>query len=761
MILGNRSLLVLCLVSCLGGVVQSAEVITRKGWDFDRQGFCELPAKVDEARKANKGIPLRGWVEYDITIPKAGWYELWLGGCPPGWPRDLLVDGKVVTRVQSSETADQVNPVPKEGVQFKELNLYLEEGKHVLRIQRYAPPGALPTVSELRPADGAFDGSLRADVTQSRIVKPGNEVEVKVWGGATAALALKLSWRNEASEELVPAGGVEFPASEKLEEKTVKLTAPPAGFYSLVAEVGDKTLRPADLKAGYFLSLDESKPGPAPGKELQFAGIFRDNVILQRQKPLPVWGWGAPGENVKVTLNGQTETATANADGRWQVTFKPMESPETLELVAQGQTKTVRCGNVRLGEVWLLSGQSNMGGPLLSSTGGKELAEKANSPDVRLALVGGSNGGRLDPVSWQPAVSNGDPEVLKKWIAIHFAFGTALNSELNVPVGLVGANRGGTYLSTWASQETHEKEPTLKKMLEAYRAEDRDRLQEKIYLNKLAADFAKWRKDKSGPAPVLGPLPAPRNYPALNYDTLIHPLAPFAIRGVLWHQGESDSAMAEAYRSRLPALIQNWRDLWQEPELPFIFAQIAYGSGNRYQGQPGDFTGAELKEAQTRSLSVPHTAMIVTDDLMKPGDDVHYPNKLPVGERFARAALATVYGKGGEYSGPIFKSQKIEGDKIRLTFDHAKGGLKAREGALEGFAVAGEDRKWVWAEASIDGETVLVGSKDVPHPVAVRYSWAESPCGGNLVNQAGWPAAVFRTDDWPMVTAGLFYDQRN
>ena len=188
--------------------------------------------------------------------------------------------------------------------------------------------------------------------------------------------------------------------------------------------------------------------------------------------------------------------------------------------------------------------------------------------------------------------------------------------------------------------------------------------------------------------------------------------------------------------------------------MPFHFVQIAYSKGEKYVGEPGDEPGSELKEAQTLALSVPHTAMAVTDDLMKPGNDIHYPDKLPVGHRLALTALATVYNRQVEYSGPVYKSLKVEDGAIRLFFKHAEG-LAVKGEALNAFAIAGEDRKWVWADAKIDGETVLVRSPKVPNPVAVRYSWAPSPRGGNLVNQAGLPCPVFRTDDWPMVTAGF------
>lgn len=760
---------------CASAFAHASDAIVRDGWSYDREDFRELPDKVDEVRKAGKGISLRGGVEYDFEVPKTGWYSLWLGGSPAGWPRDISIDGKTVTRLEVSAPDDEVKPMPRQGVQYKEANIYLTRGKHVLRIQRLGAPGALPTVWELRPSAGLPGDTLRATVEGSRIGAPGDTVEVKFQGGDAKSVVYELLWRNEATGETLPAGSVGFPEASQPVEKSASLMFPAAGLYTLVAKADGEWLRTSDLKAGYFLSAPVvAAPKGGNGTDLQFAGIFRDGVILQRQKPLPVWGWAKPGQQVTVSLAGQTEKTRADALGRWLMTFQPVEAGSLGDLKVAADGHEVVCHDVLAGEVWLLSGQSNMGGPLLSSIGGPELAKKADFPDVRLAQLYGTkdNSGdwRLNPAPWMAAVANGNPKNLSKWNAIHFAFGTELNAALKVPVGVISGNRGGTFLTTWASTDVHQKNPSLKAVLDAFLKDDAERVPEKVYLNKLAGDLAKWKKESekaategkpAPPMPTLAREVALSNYPALNYDSLIKPLAPFAIRGVLWYQGESDSNMAAEYRKRFPALIQDWRDLWKNPEMPFLFVQIAYGSGNKYQGEPGDNPGAELKEAQMLAMSVPHTAMVVTNDLMKPGNDVHYPDKLPVGHRLAQAALATVYGRDdAHFSGPIYKRQAIEDGSIRLFFDQSKG-LAAKDGSLGGFAIAGEDRKWVWADAKIDGETVVVSSPKVPKPVAVRYSWAESPSGGNLVNEWGLPSPVFRTDDWPMVSDGVMWDQKN
>lgn len=400
-----------------------------------------------------------------------------------------------------------------------------------------------------------------------------------------------------------------------------------------------------------------------------------------------------------------------------------------------------------------------MGGSLNTSTGGAELARAANYPDIRMAMVYGSKTEeQLGSATWISAVSHGDIKNMEKWIAIHFAFGADLREKLGVPIGLVSASRGGTCISTWAGLGTHRAEPAFAPLLANYEEGLAENLPEILHLENIAGYLDAWKmKGRPDPKPRLG---APRfnnNAPAFCHRELIQPLAPFAIRGVLWYQGEADGNAAAAYRARFPAMIRDWRALWADPKLPFIYAQISYSGGKPTTAAPGDTGQGEVREAQTLALSVPHTAMIATIDLMTPTDDVHYKNKLPVGHRFASAALSSVHGfKNIEASGPHYKSMRIENNAIRLSFDHAAGLKTNNNAAPGGFAIAGDDKKWEWADARIDGDTIVVSSEKIPKPVAVRHGWSAYPCGTNVINAAGLPLPTFRTDDWPMLTAGKF-----
>ena len=774
----KKFLLPVCylMMSCAALRAQET-VITRDGWNYDRQGFVALASEVEEVKKAGKGIKLNGWLEYDVEIPKSGWYELWLGGTPPEWPRDVFVDGQTVTRLQFSQGDDKLSPVPKEGIQFKEVNLYLTAGKHVIKLQRLGFPGVLPSVWELREAAPVPDSSIRAWASGSRIVEPGQSVEMVFLGGASEPLEYELFLVNEMTDQELPIGTLAYPSTKEPIEKKLEVPLKEAGLYTLKAKSQGRWLRPSDLKAGYLLAGTKAANEASREKDLSFqvAGIFSNGAVLQQEKPLPVWGWATPGSAVIVQLGEQERKATADSDGKWQVVFDPIKAGgpafDLVATAADGKKITIK--DLLAGEVWLLSGQSNMGGPMTSAPGAKELALAKDFPDVRYVDVydrtTADGKKRLSNITWVPAIFQGDEKRLSRWRAIHYAFGTDLHKALNIPIGLVAANRGGTFISSWTSRETHEKVPSFRDTLEQSQREAQERLPELIHLGKSAESIKKWRtatakaqeEGKEPPKPpVLSADFGNNNSPAFNYEALIETLAPFAIRGVLWYQGESDSGMAEAYRERFPAMIANWRSLWKEPDLPFYFVQIAYGKGDACVTPPGDFTGAELKEVQLQTLSVPHTGMAVTDDLMKPGDDVHYPDKLPVGHRLALIALAKTYDRPVAYSGPIYTRQKIEGNKIRLFFDNAEG-LQVKGSQLNAFAIAGEDRKWHWAEAVIDGNTVVVSSPEVSAPVAVRYSWAESPRGGVLINKEGLPTPVFRTDDWPMITKGITTQQKN
>ena len=744
-------------------------VIRREGWSYDRAEFTNSPDEVAAARKDPNKIPLSGWIEFNVEVPVSGWHELWLGGMPFGWTRDLIVDGQVIYRQGVSGSEDCLEPAPHDGIQFKDTNLYLAAGRHVLRFNRQNFSGSLPAVFELRavPSDDAA-GSVRVNVEGTRILAPDEKITLLVTAGSTRPVSYELALGSQIDGTLIPAASVSFPAVPAGSPPVVKRVEVPfssTGLYTLMASVNGKPLRPSEFKTGLFLVVQDvaryrSAQKPAAHAEFEFAALFRNGVVLQREKTLPVWGWARPGERVSVTLGNRSAKAVATADGRWQVVFDPLPAGGPLELGAVNASGArLLCKDVLVGEVWLLSGQSNMGGPLLTSLGGRELAEKANQPEVRLAAIyedGVTPDGtaRLQPAFWNSAVSGGNAQVLQKWNAIHFAFGTELHAALNVPVGLLTNNRGGTYISSWTSRAAHGREPTLQPLLEAAEISRREYLPELPMLEKAVRQVSLWNKNGRKGEALAGIAPEPmRNGPALLYESLVAPLAPFAIRGVLWYQGESDSREAEAYRSRFPAFIRDWRATWGDESLPVIFAQIATSNGQPHQGPPVDSPQGELREAQARALALPRTAMIVTMDLPLPGDDVHYHDKLPVGHRFALAALANVYGQKIESSGPMYRAMKIEGSAIRLTFDHA-GGLHAKGGNPGGFALAGADRKWVWADAKIDGDTVVVSSPQIAQPVAVRYGWTATPCGANLYNAADLPSPCFRTDDWPLTTAG-------
>jgi sialate O-acetylesterase len=766
------------------------------GWDYDRAEFFEPAEKIAAARVARREIRLTGWIEFDVTVAETGWHGLFLGGVPAEWARDLFVDGKLIHRLAAA--AADVLPGTSAGrpdqLHFKEASLHLAAGRHTLRFQRLREKGALPTVWELRPAPPREPAAaIHAGIIGPRIVEPGESVTLRVTAGGSGLPAVyEFRLRDEltGAESAAPAAALATGAGPAPVVRDLPVVLAGAGLYTLTARVvpgepvpGGPTPPaapppaapappppppPAAFKPGAVLAAAgaaRSRPAaPAPAPE-DFAAApllaqpFCGGAVLQREKPLPVWGWARPGETVTVTLAGRTATATAAApDGRWQVTFEPLPAggPHTLAATAAPSGKTAVAKDVFAGEVWLLSGQSNMGGALAGSTGGAALAGAASLPAVRIAHIHGAARGRLGNVYWQPAVSGGDPRKMEKWPAIHYAFGARLHEKLGVPVGLLSASRGGTAISTWTSLAAHRAEPSFAPLLAHYEAALADGLFEILHIETLAGKIASWKKNgAAGPPPAL---PAPRfdfNAPGFFHRELIEPLAPFAIRGVLWYQGEADGGAAAAYRARFPAMIRDWRALWGDPALPFIYAQISHGSGRPSGAPPGDSDQAELREAQTLALSVPGTAMIVTHDLIRPDDDVHYKDKLPVGRRFALAALSSVYGdKTVEAGGPVYRGMEIAEGAVRLSFDRAAG-LRTKDGAAPGgFAIAGADKKWVWAGARIDGGTVVVSSPAVPKPVAVRYGWSAQPCGANLVNGAGLPAPTFRTDDWPLLSEG-------
>ncbi len=484
--------------------------------------------------------------------------------------------------------------------------------------------------------------------------------------------------------------------------------------------------------------------------EVKPSALFSDNAVLQQDADVPVWGTGRDGEAVTVTFGEHSARATTK-DGRWRVTFTGLKPGVPQDLVIKGDN-TVVARNVVVGEVWLCSGQSNMARTVVPPDSvqprrpyWEESAAAANYPLIRHFRTGG---GALDEPAaevtgkWEICT----PETVRGFTAVGYFFAKDLHTARGVPVGVINSSVGATGAASWVSRETLLSQPSLKgnldrqeknkadypAVLAKYQADEPRLLAE--YTEAAAKAKAEGKPEPRKPSPPRNPF-TDAYRPAGYYNSKIFPLAPYAIRGVLWYQGESNSGHAAEYRVLFRGLIDGWRALWQQPAMPFLFVQLP-----EYKGTPPD-----IREAQLRTWTeTPNTGMVVTIDCGDAGD-IHPPDKRPVGARLALMARAQVYGEQVVGSGPLFEAMSSEGSKAVLTFKHTGGGLVAKGVALQGFTVAGADKKFVPAHAEITGDTVVVFSPGVAEPKAVRYGWDNVPAP-SLYNKEGLPASPFRTD---------------
>ena len=416
--------------------------------------------------------------------------------------------------------------------------------------------------------------------------------------------------------------------------------------------------------------------------------VFDDNMVLQRELPVAVFGQADPGEAVTVSFAGASKSTKAGDDGAWLVHLDPMSaSAEGRTLTVTG-TNTLTFKDVVVGEVWVGSGQSNMRWSVARTQAGKEAMSGGSNPDIRLYMIPypketkQKGFKKADFWSWEIS----DQATISKFSAVQYYFGVKLQKELGVPVGLICAARGSSSIGGW----------------------------------QVGGRF---------------------------YDFMIKPMQPFTVRGVIWYQGESDvqRGTVDTYEAEFQRLITDWRDAWQSPEMPFYFVQIAPWSGSKY---PADDL-PKLWEAQVAALKLPNTGMAVVSDTVSTDtlSNIHPYTKVPAGERLALWALAKDHGKDVVYSGPLFKSAAVEGTSIRVSFAHAKG-LRASDGKdLTEFRIAGADEKFVTAQAVIDGDTLDVSSPDVAAPKYVQFGWHNTALP-NLVNAAGLPASPFQSKDW-------------
>jgi len=500
---------------------------------------------------------------------------------------------------------------------------------------------------------------------------------------------------------------------------------------------------------------------PARAAELQLSPIFSDHMVLQCEKPVPVWGIANPGEKIEVVFGSQNKTTVADRDGVWMVKLEPMRSnPQPRELKIQGAEKnrTVVIEDVLLGEVWLCAGQSNMEWCLCKDTDGwRSEVAAANYPDIRMFTTEDIAYPGQKPYAkftWSSGIAtNGD---LKWFSAVAWYFGKDLHQKLKVPVGIVVSAWGGTPGEAWVSRPALFQNAKLKSIVDDYdqmlMKEGGDSGYEKLYQEYLAkaAEYEAALKTgtQKGDYPSVPMGPKSQRRPGGMYQTKILPYVPFAIRGFAWYQGEDNTGRPLQYRSLLETLVRNWREVWGDDSLPFIITQLP--KFNCPWSPSGTPLWAVIRDSMLRVWrETPHTALVVTMDFGESGN-IHPKNKAPVGARLAMAAQALGYGKKMVWSGPAYKSVAFTNGTACLTFDYLGGGLIAPDGELREFTISGADQKFYPASAVINGNKVVVSSSEVPVPTAVRYAWKDD-ADVSLFNREGLPASPFRTDDWPML----------
>lgn len=417
--------------------------------------------------------------------------------------------------------------------------------------------------------------------------------------------------------------------------------------------------------------------------EVKLPSVIGKNMVLQRNKPITIWGWANPGEKVDVSFAGEKSSTNADAQGNWKVVLKAQEANAKAQDIKIND-KVLK--NILIGDVWLGSGQSNMEWKLTSTADSKKNVAEAKHPNIRLFHVRKSRKGKpqldIPRILWKEC----SPQTIRSFSATLYYFGRKLHQELDVPIGLIHSSWGGSPIESWFSQN------------------------------------------------------------GIMYNGMIAPLHKFSLKGFIWYQGETNVMRRNglSYHDKKKELIEGWREKWNDQSLSFYYVQIAPFSGKKYE--PGQLPA--FWEAQTKSLSIPKTGMVVTTDIVDNLRDIHPKNKLDVGERLARWSLVKDYGKEMVYSGPIYKSMKVRGNKIIISFAHTGSGLVTRdEEELTEFQIAGDDGKFVPATAKIVGYTVVVESSEVINPKNVRFGW-HKVANPNLMNKERLPASPFQTDKW-------------
>ncbi len=502
--------------------------------------------------------------------------------------------------------------------------------------------------------------------------------------------------------------------------------------------------------------------------ELRLPAIIGDNMVLQQKQSNPIWGWDTPGTDVKVTLGSQSKTAQTDAKGKWTIKLDPLPASAVQAVMTIEGTTKRELKNILVGEVWVCSGQSNMGFNLSSVWDADLDIATAKYPQIRLISVPQVGTQELQDDfkgQWEEC----SPTTAGSFSAVGYHYGRVLHEMLGVPVGLIDNAWGGSSCEAWVRRDVLEKDARFKAMIEKWKQTE-STYTDAIFEKQMAehqAKVAAWTIARKEALKAGKPLPAnlpraPQNVlrgqhrPGNLYAGCLHPILGYGIKGAIWYQGESNASRAYEYSYLFPLMITHWRSEWKQGDFPFYWVQLA--DFKPEQAEPGDSDWAELRESQTNSIrKLANAGQCVITDLGE-ANDIHPKNKRDVAERLARWALAKDYGMKLVYRSPELKESKFEGGKALLTFDFAPQGLRTIDvDEVKGFALCGADQKWVWAKASILGGSkkgtnqIEVSSPQVPQPVAVRYAWSDNPIC-NVFSAEGLPVTPFRTDDFPMIT---------
>jgi len=464
---------------------------------------------------------------------------------------------------------------------------------------------------------------------------------------------------------------------------------------------------------------------------VRLPAVINSHMVLQRDMQVPIWGWGDAGEKVTVTFAGQKKETTVGKNGEWMIKLNKLKANASPSLLTVKGNNEIKLENVLVGEVWICSGQSNMEWSVARCANPKEEIAKAKYPNIRLFDVPGHTVHPLPQREGKGEWKVCSSQSVAGFSATGYYFGRRVHKELNVPVGLVGSNWGGTRIEPWTTLDGFKSVPELSEQ---------------------AKNVAAYTKDTK----VKG------STPSAIYNSMVHPLTPYAMRGAIWYQGESNGNEGITYYQKKHALVKGWRNAFQNPNLGFYWVQLCNFK------QPGTTPGggdgwAKIREAQTQALDLKHTGMAVIIDLADAHNpnDIHPKNKQDVGGRLAQWALNQTYGKKHMVaSGPLYSGHKIKGNQVHISFKNVGNGLMVgkkeglkptqhiKDGTLKHFSIAGADKKWHWADAKIMGDKVVLSSGAVKTPVAARYAFTMNPADANLYNKEGLPAGPFRTDNW-------------